>query len=382
MFDCAVSGLNRSALEVNLLPAHATSRLCYPPTVDLFILPLLAFLAAIALHLVALKVFPLFGLLDFPQRYGLTRKRLPYPSGVLAVIVLLLLSPLLLPASAQATGLIIAVTILAVTSVIDDRSGLSPPLRLAVQLSIGVVIYLSGTRIYSLTNPLDAWMPLDIIPLDSFVIESALFSNPSLIGIFFTVIWFFLTINAFNWLDGIPGHVSILSTIGNLTIGLLALSERVNQPELALLCFVMAAVSLACALFDLPRLVVLGDTGAMFFGLMLGVVTIYAGGKVATAFLVLGVPIIDSFLVILRRITTGRSPLKGSATGEHLHHRLLEAGWKPWHVTLLTTLIGTGFGVTALFLSTFEKLLAAGLLFMLMICVSLYADRKRMSKIR
>ena len=70
----------------------------------------------------------------------------------------------------------------------------------------------------------------------------------------------------------------------------------------------------------------MGDTGAMFFGLMLGVLTIYTGGKVATAFLVLGVPLIDSVIVGFRRISRGRSPFKGNMQNEHLHHRLLKKG--------------------------------------------------------
>jgi UDP-GlcNAc:undecaprenyl-phosphate GlcNAc-1-phosphate transferase len=180
--------------------------------------------------------------------------------------------------------------------------------------------------------------------------------------------------NALNWFDGIPGQVSTLSTIGFLTIGFLSLSSRVEQPDLALLAFILAGISLGGLLFDfpLPR-ILMGDTGSMFFGLMLGVLTIYAGGKVATAFLVLGVPLTDSFLVILQRILKGTSPLRGSLAGEHLHHRLLAKGWDERQVILLTALLGAAFGVTALFLDTLGKFIAALLLFLLMLVLSLYA---------
>ena len=62
-------------------------------TTPLTTTPLTAFLAAILLHVAALAVFPRVGLLDFPERYGLTRGRLPYPTGVLSVAFVLLLHP-------------------------------------------------------------------------------------------------------------------------------------------------------------------------------------------------------------------------------------------------------------------------------------------------
>lgn len=336
-----------------------------------------AFLLTFILHLGVLKWFPRLGLLDFPERYGLTRAALPYPSGVAAVIAFLVLAPLMLASSAQTTGLLLSVVLVAVTSVIDDRNGLPPRLRIGVQVLVGVIIYLAGARIYSITNPLQPWTDFAVIPLDRFVIVSQMFSNPSIIGIAFTVIWFLLTINSLNWLDGIPGQTSILATIGSLTIGVLASSDRAYQPDLALFAFTVAGIALATTFFDLPRKSVLGDTGSMFFGFMLGVLTIFAGGKVATAFLVLGVPLIDSMLVILRRLVAGRSPLKGSASGEHLHHRLLEAGWKPGSVIALNVVIGITFGGTALFLSTFEKFVAVLLLGLLMLLLSVLADIQR-----
>jgi UDP-N-acetylmuramyl pentapeptide phosphotransferase/UDP-N-acetylglucosamine-1-phosphate transferase len=118
----------------------------------------------------------------------------------------------------------------------------------------------------------------------------------------------------------------------------------------------------------------------MFFGLMLGTLTIFAGGKVATAFLVLGVPLIDGFFVIVRRIAHGRSPLRGSQSGEHLHHRLLAKGWSPRQVIVLTAGIGLLFGGTALFLSTFQKFIAAVLLFTLMLLLSIYSSPKNTKK--
>lgn len=334
-----------------------------------------AFLLTVLLHLAALRLFPRLGLLDFPERYGLARARLPYPSGVIAVAVFVALFPVIVAPSAQATGVLAAVTLLGATSVADDRRGLPPGLRLGVQAAAGAILFLSGTRIYSLTNPLEPWTGIPVLPLDRLTVTSQALANPSVVGLAFTVGWIMLTVNALNWLDGIRGQVSVLACIGFSTIGLLSLSERVAQPELALVAFTLAAIAAGSALFDLPRAVVLGDTGAMFFGLMAGVLTVYAGGKVATAFLVLGIPLVDSMLVIARRLRSGRSPFRGSARGEHLHHRLQEAGWSDRQVIALNAAVGTGFGTAALFLDTWGKFVAALVLTAMLVALSAAADR-------
>ena len=342
---------------------------------ELLLFPILAFVCCFLLHASALKLFPKWNLLDFPERYGLARSRLPYPTGVIAIITFLLFFNFLEPLSEQSLGVALAMTILGVYSFFDDRTPLPSWMRLTIQIIIAFLIFATGSRIYTITNPLEGIIGFGaLIKLDTFDIMTAGFGPLPLWSGIFTILWLGLTINALNWFDGIPGQVSTLSVIGFLTIGFLSLSIRVNQPELALLAFVLAGIALACLLFDMPPpRVLMGDTGAMFFGLMLGVLTLYSGGKVATAFLVLGVPLIDSGLVILSRLTKNKSIFKGSLKGEHLHHRLQEKGWNDRQIILFTAVLGSLFGITALFLSTFEKFIAAVVLLLIMIGLRLYS---------
>jgi len=331
--------------------------------------PLLAFALTVLLHLVILRIFPRLGLLDFPERYNLTRKRLPYPTGIAAVIIFLVIFPLLEPISSRNAGLIGAIMLLGCSTLIDDRRPLPAVIRLTVQCLCAFIIFATGdcigSRICSVTNPLEPWFGVPIIELNG---------TFPILSLLVTVIWLMLTTNALNWFDGIPGQVNTLSTIGFATIGLLALSDRVNQPQFAIIAFVLAAISFGSLLFDIPPpKVVIGDTGSMFFGLMLGTLTILAGGKVATAFLVLGVPIFDLLFVIAKRISEGRSPFRGSMSGEHLHHRLLAKGWSPRSIIGLTAGIGLLFGSAALFLDTLGKLLAAVVLFCVMLFLWSYS---------
>lgn len=346
-----------------------------PIASSFLITPLLAFALCFLLHIAALRLFPYWGLLDFPERYGLIRARIPYPTGILSVATFLLCIPALFPHPRDAIGLVIGILILATFCFMDDRRTLTPWLRIGVQALVAMILFLAGARIYSLTNPLEHVIGGAVIPLDKLTLTLPHFGPLSIIGALFTILWLGLTINALNWFDGIPGQVSTLSTIGFLTIGFLSLSSRVDDPALAQISFVLAGISAASLLFDFPPpRVILGDSGSMFYGLMMGVLTINAGkGKVATAFLVLGVPLIDSIIVSLRRIAQGRSPLRGSQSGEHLHHRLLAKGWKSRTIIFLTASLGTIFGVTALFLTTFTKFVAALILFAMMLGLSWYS---------
>lgn len=341
--------------------------------------PLLAFLTAMLLHAFALILFPRIGLLDFPERYGLLRARLPYPTGILisaSIVAFLLLGT----ETMQENGLLLSIIALSIICFMDDRARLSPFVRLLAQGSVAVALFITGTRIYTLTNPLASFGLGEFLKLDAWtMILPDVGPLPILSGLF-TIGWIFLTVNALNWFDGVPGQTSLLSTIGFATIGFLSLSDRVNQPELALIAFVLAGLAAAAALFELPLplpRVVPGDSGAMILGLLLGVLTIYAGGKVATGFLVLGVPLVDSLIVVTRRIFAGKNPMRGSQGGEHLHHRLLARGWPQWGVLALTTGLGACFGITALFLSTFEKFIAGVLLAMIITALSLWSSPTR-----
>ena len=334
------------------------------------LLPVVAFLASAAIHAAALTIFPRLGLLDFPQRYGLHRSRIPYPTGILAVAVFVIFAASLQPLTPQMLTLLSGIVLLAIVCMVDDRTPLPPIVRLAAQLGVIALLVAGGIRIDAVTNPLPGvWSDSGSLVLNE--------GWALAFSVVFTVLWLLFTVNALNWFDGIPGQVSTLSTIGFLTIGFLSLSDRVDQPSLALLSFLLAAISLGVLCFDRPPpLLLMGDTGAMFFGLMLGVLTIYSGGKVATAFLVLGVPLIDLLFVVVRRLRRGERPWRGNATDQHLHHRLLKRGWSPKNIILLTATIGTAFGITALFLDTWEKVAAGGVLFAVMLVLSVYSNPK------
>lgn len=336
------------------------------------VISLVALALSIALHAFALRAFPRLGLLDFPERYGYTRPRIPYPTGVLCVVIFLLFYTALFADELKEYGVITSIIMLTLTAFIDDRMRLPFWQRLIVQCISFFVVFAAGSQIYTITHPLGGF-----IQLDAWNITLPFFGTLPVLSGAFTILWLGLTTNALNWFDGIPGQVSALSVVGFLLLGVLAL-ERTEQPEVALLCFVLSGIALGSLCFDCPPArVLMGDTGSMFFGFMLGLVGVYQGGKVATAFVILAIPLFDAMFVTISRIARGTSPFKGGR--DHLHHRLLALGWSARAIVLLTAATSATCGTIALFLSTTGKAIEILILMLLMIALERYASQKRVT---
>jgi UDP-GlcNAc:undecaprenyl-phosphate GlcNAc-1-phosphate transferase len=96
--------------------------------------------------------------------------------------------------------------------------------------------------------------------------------------------------------------------------------------------------------------------GATSIYLLLAVVSILSGAKLATALLVMGVPMIDGIFTIGRRILQGHSPFWHDK--KHLHHLLLELGFGQRRIALFYWLLSAILGVLALSLSSRGKVFA------------------------
>ncbi len=333
----------------------------------MFFTTAIVFVVSVTVYALALVVFPRINLLDFPGRYGLKRtQRLPYPTGSIAVMLFVITAIILFPHTAKENGMIVSILLLAAVSFIDDRTPLPSSLRLGVQVLAGITVFITGSQIFSITNPLGG-----IIKLDTWVINAGPLGPLPVLSGMFTLGWLLLTINALNWFDGITGQVSVLSAVGFWLLGCLALFRN-GEPDIALMAFTLGAIASAGALFDFPPAkMLMGDTGSMFFGLMLGLIGIYHGGKVATAFLALGIPLLDALFVAGKRLWQGHSPFRGGQ--DHLHHRLLKKGWSERQIVLGTAVTGMIFGITALFLDTAGKGVAVAVLVLLMLSLERYA---------
>jgi UDP-GlcNAc:undecaprenyl-phosphate GlcNAc-1-phosphate transferase len=179
-------------------------------------------------------------------------------------------------------------------------------------------------------------------------------SLPVTVG--FTLFWIMGMMNTVNWLDGLDGLAGGVAVIASVL--LFAHSYRLGQYSVALLPLSLAGCALGFLPFNFhPARVFMGTSGALFLGFALGTMAIIGGAKMATALLVMGIPILDVGWQIINRLRLGRSPFL--ADRGHLHHRLLDLGLSQRRVVLLFYSLCAAFGALALILSSgFQKLLA------------------------
>jgi len=170
-----------------------------------------------------------------------------------------------------------------------------------------------------------------------------------------------------KFLDGLDGLVSGVAVIGSIILFLVSLFWDVPLSGTSILCLILGGSSLGFLIWNFhPAKIFLGEGGSTFLGFMLGVLAIISGAKIATALLVMGLPILDVIWVIVRRIfREKKSPFL--ADKKHLHFRLLDAGLNQRQVVLLLYLLTLLFGATAIFQQTFGKLIALGILVIVML---------------
>lgn len=319
-----------------------------------------AFLITLVLTFLAIKFFPKLGLLDKPEKYGLKRKPIPYFGGLIIFSTFIICSLIFLDFDKHLWGLILGAGLMVSVSFLDDKYGLSPYLRIVVHILAASILIFSGTQIKSISSPFGG----GFIDLKNFQVIVAIF----------TLFWVVGMSNTMNWLDGLNGLPSGVSFIGFLVIFLLSIrpGHTIDQSYVATLSIVMAMASLAFLMFDFyPAKILMGDTGSMFLGFMLASLAIFSGGKIATAFLVMGFPILDAVWVFFRRIFEKKSPVKGDL--KHFHHRLLYAGFSHKKALLINYILCGIFGAAALLLeSSVEKMFAIFVLIIIMVCAGAF----------
>ncbi|EKD79227.1 MAG: glycosyl transferase family protein, partial [uncultured bacterium] len=146
------------------------------------------------------------------------------------------------------------------------------------------------------------------------------------------------------------------------------------QPETAIVAFIFAGACLGFLVWNVsPAKIYLGEGGALLVGFMLGILAIMSGSKVATALLILGLPMLDVLAVIIRRVfIEHKSPFTGDLF--HLHYQLQDKGWNDRYIVLIYYVITAGFGVSTLVLSGSAKVIALGMLLLIGLSLVVYAS--------
>ncbi len=230
--------------------------------------------------------------------------------------------------NSEPLGLLIGATVMFAVGALDDLREVSPPAKLAGQVFSGSLLSLLGITLLFFRIPFAGFVVLspDLSPL-------------------LTVIWVALMANAVNLIDGLDGLAA--GVVGIAGVAFFAYSLRLSDSGLLAgsnLAPLVAIIAVGVCVGFLPRnahpaKIFMGDAGALFLGLLLAASTILVGGRTADQFsgqtffffaplvipfVILGVPMLDIALAVLRR--AARRTSIAMPDKEHLHHRLMALG--------------------------------------------------------
>lgn len=265
-------------------------------------------------------------------------------------------------------GMLLGIIVISITCIIDDIKPIRPIMKLTGQLLAAIIVVYFGVRIDDITLPF-----FDIPELNE------------VFSVVLTILWVVGVTNAINLIDGLDGLSSGISVISALS--LLVIFVLNGSPMIAILLITALAGALVGFLpFNFaPAKTFIGDTGSNFLGFSLSIISILGIAKTYTAvvivlpLIVLGLPIFDTLLAIIRRIIKGKS-LKAvfKADNGHLHHKLVNKGFSQKQAVLILYGISAAFGIFAVIL--FDSGIWKALSFLLMVIVAIALGYKNFEK--
>lgn len=302
-------------------------------------------IGAIISYLLGVFIVPLViayskkqGLIDQPNERKIHKEPVSRLGGV-AIFSSTMLTFLFLvflsyyPYGSLLSGILLGSSLMFLLGLIDDIYTLDAKFKLFIQVAIATLVYLSGVKIDSIINPFGG------------VIQLGHFSY------LITLLWIVGISNAVNFIDGIDGLAGSVITVNSITLGIIAVAMVPPNPISALIAFILAGSMLAFLTYNFnPAKIFMGDSGALFSGFLLATLSITGVMKAAALaiilpFVVLAVPIIDITYSSLRRISKGKSPF--IADSEHIHHKLLKAGFSQNMTVAILTSIAVVSGAIA-----------------------------------
>ena len=276
------------------------------------------------------------GLVDMPNARKIHTKPISRIGGV-AIWASTMLTFLCLvfmsyyPYGSLLSGILLGGSLMFLLGLVDDIYNLDAKFKLFIQISIATLVYLLGVQI-------------NHVP---FIGDIGMFSYP------ITLLWIVGISNALNFIDGVDGLAGSVITVNAVTLAIIAVAMNPPNPISARIGFILAGSMMAFLTYNFnPAKIFMGDSGALFSGFLLATISITGVMKAATLaillpFLVLAVPIMDITFSSLRRISKGQSPFVADA--EHIHHKLLHAGFSQKKtVTILTSVAIIAGGLAVL----------------------------------
>jgi len=242
-----------------------------------------------------------------------------------------------------------SISILLVGGIIDDKYEVSFKFQLFYQILAALIILISPINLTFINNPVNGNVPLDFTTF-----------NGSLLGLPVDIVfpgdiillgWILTCMNAVKWVGGTDGLMEGNSLIASFI--LFILSIRFLAFDTATIAIIFSGLICGFLFFNFyPAKIRSGSPGKSSYGFILAVLSVLGGAKIATAIIILMLPLIDFAWVVIRRILIHRpkkiSSILAISDQTHLHHKLLQLGFSEPKVAFIEYSATVILGIIAL----------------------------------
>lgn len=302
-----------------------------------------AFLVTFATVPLSKRIAVYIGAIDYPSNRRINTEPVPRCGGI-ALYLGFMAACLTIALGVQFAGwtiidlyiikgvsypvVLMGITVMFLVGLIDDILQIPPWVKLGGQIVAAIIVAYGGVSIDMVRSLVDG----TYLQLDN-------------LNIPLTVAYLVIFVNIINLIDGLDGLAS--GIVGIVALSMFFLVSMRGSFTLALLCLSIVAICLAFLRYNFyPASVFMGDSGALFLGLLLGIVSI--AGIVRTQSLtvmliplvIAGVPVLDTMSAVIRRRRVHQR-IEQADLG-HIHHRLVKAGFGQRKAVLIL------YGCTAL----------------------------------
>lgn len=267
----------------------------------------------------------------------------------------------------QMLGMLAGAVIIVIAGILDDKFNLNPLIKLVLQIVAACVVAFSGVTIDY----------LGIFNSNGSMLQLGNLSIP------LTVFWIVALTNAVNLIDGLDGLSCGVSAISAISI----LISSLFMPDTPYFAILLTAILAGSCIGFLPynfnpAKIFMGDTGAMFLGYSLSVISILGVFKTTAVisywvpFIAFAVPLCDTTFAFMRRIAHGKSPF--SADRGHIHHRLIDAGFNQRQSVTVLYAISAICGIAAVLFAI--KRPAGGIIVIVSAIIIMFTNWKFITK--
>ncbi len=308
---------------------------------------ILAFVISLAITYITILSYRALGLVDRSTKKNhpkhIHTSPVPRGGGIPIFVAMFFATLMFIKVDTQIAGIFLGALIIAFAGILDDIMDISPYFRLALGVVAALIVVSSGIGIGYISNPIGE----GVIHFNQYLLTSGL-----------TILWIVWGMNFVNMgAKGLDGQLPGVTMIAAIVMGVLSFrfANDITAWPSAYLSFALAGAYAGLLVFNMyPQKIMPGWGGGALAGYFLTVLSILSGAKVATAMIVLGVPLMDVIYVIGRRLAAGKSPVWGDTN--HLHHQLLKLGWSKRKVAMFYWLVTAILGAIALQLNSQMKI--------------------------